>query len=280
LQERDFVLVNLETCLAKDVRPQGLFISDPSYADAMARAGISMVNLANNHIFDGGERGFSQTVEHLERAGISYTGAGKNIEDARLGKTVQLKNVKLLFLGYTQYCNHGFSSIAAEYPGILPLDTQLVIEDVKKARDKADFVFIILHWGLEPSQFVHPRQREIAHSIIDAGVDGIIGHHPHLPQGIEVYKERPILYSLGNFIFGRDDSDWGVDNILAEFIIDQKKIQLVKIYPISGKRQELFQPYLLSNARANLLLNHLKKSSLLLNTKIDINNDVGYIRTE
>jgi poly-gamma-glutamate synthesis protein (capsule biosynthesis protein) len=279
-REKDFVLINLETCLAKDIRPHGLFISDPLYAHAMANAGISMVNLANNHIFDGGKDGFLQTIGHLKKAGILFTGAGKNFEDARLGTTVQLKNTKILFLGYTQYCNNRFSSVAAKYPGILPLDRQLIVEDVKEARDKADFIFVTLHWGIENKQDIHPKQREIAHSIINAGADGIIGHHPHVPQNVEVYKGKPIFYSLGNFIFGQDYTKWGVDNYLAELVIREKRIQEINIFPISGKGYELFQPYLLRNARANLLLGDLQKRSSRFDTKMKIKNNVGCIIME
>lgn len=280
LHKKDFVLVNLDTCLAKHVRPWGLFISDPLYAQAMFDAGISMVNLANNHTFDGGEVGFLQTIEHLKKAGILFTGAGKSFKDARLGTTVQLKNTKILFLGYTQYCNVRFASAAAEYPGILPLDRELIVEDVKEARDKADFVFVTLHWGIENKQNVHPKQREIAHLIINAGADSIIGHHPHVPQGVEIYKGKPIFYSLGNFIFGHDYTKWGVDNYLAELVIREKRIQEINIYPISGKGYELFQPYLLSNARANLLLRDLQKRSLRFDTRIKIKNNVGHITIE
>lgn len=280
LREKDLVIVNIETPLTNHTRPMGLFISAPQYAQAMADVGISMVNLANNHIFDAGEIGFLQTIDHLREAGILYIGAGNNLEDARRGTPVQLKDTKFIFLGYTQFCNSKFSSVAAKYPGILPLDRKLIVEDIERARQEADFVFVVLHWGIENSPNVHPKQVEIAHLLIDSGAAAVIGHHPHVPHGIEIYKKKPILYSLGNFIFGQSDMRWCLDNYLAEIVIDQERIQGIMIYPISGQGQELFQPELLSGARSNSLLFELQTRSAAFNTKIAIQNDVGYIKIQ
>lgn len=279
LKEKDLVLVNLETPLTGHHRVRGLLCSDPAYAQEMKKAGISMVSLANNHIFDAEEVGFLETLVHLEKAGIPFTGAGKDFQDARLGRLVQLDGLSLIFLSYTQFCNSGFASIAAEYPGTLPLDTQLIVEDIQTARPKADFVFVSLHWGYEDQPNVHPRQVEIARALIDAGADGIIGHHPHVPHGIEVYKQRPILYSLGNFIFGQTMEGWS-DNYLAEIVIEHKQIRGIIVYPISGRGRELFQPELLTGARADSLLNELRIKSATFNTGIAIQNHLGFVKIE
>jgi poly-gamma-glutamate synthesis protein (capsule biosynthesis protein) len=279
MQDKDLVLVNLESPLSTHPRVRGFFRSDPGYAQAMKKVGISMVSLANNHIFDAGEIGFLDTLKHLEDAGIPYTGAGRNFQDARLGKPVQLDGVKFLFLNYTQHCNSGFASIAREYPGTLPLDRQLIIKDVKTARSKADFVFVVLHWGYENQPNVHPEQVKIAHAIIDAGADAIIGHHPHVPHGIEIYKQRPIVYSLGNLIFGQAREDWS-DNLLAEVVIDQGRIQGLIVYPISGRGTDLFQPELLGGARADTLLDELRLKSAIFNTGLAIHNHLGYVRID
>jgi poly-gamma-glutamate capsule biosynthesis protein CapA/YwtB (metallophosphatase superfamily) len=281
LKERDLVLVNLETPLTSHRRARGHFLSDPGYAPAMREAGISVVSLANNHIFDGGEIGFLETLDHLRDAGIAYAGAGRDLQDARLGTLLQFNRTKFVFLSYTQFCNANYSSIAADYPGILPMDRGLMVEDVKVARERADLVFVCLHWGFENQPNVHPKQVEIAHSLIDAGADAIIGHHPHIPHGIEVYRRRPILYSLGNFIFGRTRDGWS-DNYLAEIVIDQQRIHIqgVMIYPISGQGQELLQPELLSGARADALLHELQIKSAAFGTGIAIQGHIGYIEIQ
>jgi len=279
MNSKDMVMVNLETPLARKRRCKGFFISDPQYAAAMKDAGISMVSLANNHIFDAGEGGLLDTMKHLDNAGISYTGAGMNLEDARSGKLIKVRGLKFIYLSYTQFCIHKYFSIASsEYPGVLPMDTELMIDDIKKAGENADFVFVCLHWGYENQPSVHMKQVEIAHLLIDAGADAIIGHHPHVPHGIEIYKRRPILYSLGNFIFGWSVINWTNDNILAEIVIDNREIQGVVIYPVSGRKKELFQPELLSGKRADSLLHELQIKSKEFNTGIAIKDHVGYIK--
>lgn len=277
LRQKDFVLGNLETPLSDHKRAYGLFISDPGYAESMANAGISMVNLANNHIFDAGEIGFFQTIEHLAKAGVLYTGAGKDLENARAGAFVRVRDMKIVFLGYTQFCNNRFSSVADRYPGILPMDRQLILEDIHNAREKADLVFVNLHWGIENDPNVHPKQVEIAHFLIDNGADGIIGHHPHVPQGIEIYKKRPVFYSLGNFIFGQGDFRWNTDNYLGEIVIEGKMMRKILLHPISGQGRELFQPGLLKGIRANSLFSELKTRSAVFGTEIVIQNHVGCI---
>jgi poly-gamma-glutamate capsule biosynthesis protein CapA/YwtB (metallophosphatase superfamily) len=276
-KSKDFVLVNLETPLASDCRIYGYFMSRPEYANAMANANISMVNLANNHIFDGGETGFLQTIENLKKAGILYTGAGDNFKNARNGASVKIKETNFIILGYTQYCNSRFASIAKDYPGILPLDVELMIEDIITAKKRADIVLVMLHWGIENQARTHPRAIEIAHSLIDAGADGIIGHHPHVPQEIEVYKNRPIFYSLGNLIHGHYREFLWSDNCLAEFEISKKRIVKIIIYPVSGKNNELFQPYLLTGERAQKVLKETKRKSEMFDTCISIKNDQGII---
>lgn len=279
MKSKDLVVVNLETPLAKNHRCKGFFNSDPQYAVAMKEAGVSLVSLANNHVFDAGENGLLDTMKHLDNAGISYTGAGMNLEDARSGKLITVRGLKFIYLSYTQFCIHKYFSIASsEYPGVLPMDTELMIDDIKKARENADFVFVCLHWGYENQPSVHMKQVEIAHLLIDAGADAIIGHHPHVPHGIEIYKRRPILYSLGNFIFGWGVINWTDDNILAEIVIDSKEIQGLVIYPVSGRKKELFQPELLCGKRADSLLHELQIKSEVFNTGITIKDHVGYIK--
>lgn len=278
LRTKDFVLVNLETPLASGCRPYGYFISTPGYARAMAYAGISMVSLANNHVFDAGEIGYHQTIDNLKSAGVLYTGAGEDIQKARLGAMVEIKQTRFVFLSYTQFCNLRFASMAAEYSGILPLAPEMIIQDIKAAKKRADVVFAVLHWGFENEMTAHPREREIAHLLIDAGADGIIGHHPHVPQEIEIYKNKPIIYSLGNFIFGHNREYLWSDNYLVELEISEKRIREITIHPIAGKGEELFQPYLLSGERAQCVLRDLKGKSAKLGTNVEIQNNYGSIK--
>jgi poly-gamma-glutamate synthesis protein (capsule biosynthesis protein) len=277
---KDVVMVNLETPLAdQKARVTGRFRSDPSYANALAQAGVSIAGVANNHVFDALEEGLLQTIRHLEEAGIAHVGFGRTLDEARTGTEMVIKGTKFRFLAYTQYCNTQFASIAADYPGILPLDRDLIVEDIRRAKKTADLVLVSCHWGLEDQPHVQKRQINYAHEFIDAGADAIIGHHPHVPHGIEVYKERPILYSLGNLVFGCGSDLW-IDNFLAEMIVEDRKIRGLSIYPTSGRGNEIRDPRVLKGARARAALEDIRSKSAPFGTTIAICDDRGYIEID
>jgi poly-gamma-glutamate capsule biosynthesis protein CapA/YwtB (metallophosphatase superfamily) len=276
--EMDLVFVNLETPLSARKRAQGYFISDPAYARAMKDAGIGMVGMANNHVFDAGEPGFLETLEHLSAAGILQTGAGLSMAEARAGRTVTVNGRTLHFLAYTQFCSQRYSSIAGDYPGILPLDPKLMADDVRKARASADLVLVSLHWGQENVPNVHPEQREIAHKLIEAGADCIIGHHPHVPQAIEVHRDRPIIYSLGNFIFGNSPRNGThTDNLLVELHVGERRIDGLVLHPIAGQRFEMFQPYPLEGQRARRLIEDMQIKCFKYGTRVAEKGGKGFI---
>lgn len=276
MREKDLVFANLENPLSDNKRVTGFFRSEPGYGHGMKKSGVSIVSIANNHIFDAGEIGFLDTMKHLDDSGIKHVGGGANLETARRGKALIIKDTKIHFLAYTQFCNSNFTSAANNYPGIMPLDIDLALEDIEKARLESNFVFVSIHWGYENQPNVHPKQVEIAHDFIDAGADCIIGHHSHVPHGIEIYRGRPILYSLGNFIFGYYKSIWG-ENLLAEIVIQDKKISGVLVYPISG-REEQMQPRILNGRESGEVLREIRIKSAVFRTPMAVRDGIGYIR--
>lgn len=278
MRERDVVFANLENPLSDNKRVTGFFRSEPGYAEAIKKSGISIVSLANNHVFDAGEIGFMDTIRHLDEAGIEHVGDGNDLESARAGRTITVNGIKIHFLAYTQFCNSNFTSAANSCSGIMPLDLDLATEDIENARLKNDLVFVSLHWGYENQPNIHPKQIEIARNFIDAGADCIIGHHSHVPHGVEIYRERPILYSLGNFIFGYYKAAWG-ENILAEIAIEGKRISGVLIYPISG-REEQMNPSILEGKDSERVLQEIRIKSAIFKTRMAIEGGIGYIRTQ
>jgi poly-gamma-glutamate capsule biosynthesis protein CapA/YwtB (metallophosphatase superfamily) len=270
-------VLNLETPLSHHSRDQGLFRSDPGYARAMRAAGVSIVNLSNNHIFDAGENGFLDTLRHLSDAGLPYFGVGADRDEARRGTLLERRGTRVLFLSYTQFCNSRFASLAKDSPGLLPLDRQLMVEDVRAGRTRADVVTVSVHWGFENQPNVHPAQVEIAHQLIDAGADAIIGHHPHVPHGIEVYRQRPIVYSLGNFIFAQRCHPVWADNYLAELVVDQGRPRGLIVHPVAGRGARMFQPALLREGAADALLRQVQLRSVPFATRIAVKDGKGYI---
>lgn len=277
LRKKDLVVMNLETPLSDLPRAQGLFKSDPRYAAAIKRAGIGVVNLSNNHIFDAGEQGFYDTLKHLDAAGVVSLGTGKNLEHARRGTVLEKNGTGFALLAYTQFCNSRFASLATDQPGILPLDRRMMIEDIKRAKNTADLVIVSLHWGIENQPNVHPAQVDLAHVLADAGADCIIGHHPHVAHGIEVYRGCPIVYSLGNFIFAQRNHPSWIHNFICELIVADKKLAGLLVRPIASRGGALFQPALLEGAENVAALNRLQIQSLPFGTQMAAAEGAGYL---
>jgi poly-gamma-glutamate synthesis protein (capsule biosynthesis protein) len=279
LKTTDLVFVNLETPLAEEnkCRIVGYFISDPIFTQSLSNAGVKVVSIANNHAWDGDEDGFIETLNNLQKSGIRYVGGGRNLEEARMPVIFNLQGIKIAFLAYSQQFKYNFRSVADDYnPGILPFSVRLVAQDIKRVREKCDFIFVSLHWGIENTSKIHPKAIELAHQIIDAGADAIVGHHSHIPKGIEVYNSKPIFYSLGNFIFGQNRSYW-TNNIIGKLKIKNNRIIAIEIIPISGTGDKIFQPEVLTGKNANMVLRKLKELSAEFATDMVISENRGFI---
>lgn len=166
------------------------FAFDVLSADVLARAGVTHASLANNHAWDQGVQGNKDTKQQLERVGISYFDASQS------ASTSSPYNIVLIGLDDT----------------IAPVDMNSVVQ-VLGSFDAGTHVVAFVHWGDEYELVHNARQEQLAHALVDAGVDAIIGSHPHVVQDIEVYKQAPIFYSLGNFIFDqywKDDVETGL----------------------------------------------------------------------
>ena len=213
----------------KDVVPQGGFteLTTPKHAEALKLGGFDVMSFASNHSLDLGPDIMLETIEVLQKLGIKVIGAGRNIEEARRPAFIESKGTNVAFLAYASVLRSGYNA-GPDRPGCAPMrawthyhqvdyqpgtppqiitfpykdDLEAIIEDIKKVRSQADVLAVSFHWGIH---FYHAEiamyEKEVAHAVIDAGADIILGHHPHLLKGIEIYKGKPIFYSMGNFIF-------------------------------------------------------------------------------
>ena len=280
LKEADIAFANLENPLSERGRLTGVFRGSPALAGAIASAGIDVVSTANNHAMDLGEVGLVDTIESLAAAGIPNVGTGTDLGRATTPAFLERNGIRFAFLAYSMLENSGATGFASlDRSGVAPLDPILVEEDIKAVRDQADYVIVSFHWSREIIRDVHPVARAIAHRTIDAGADVIIGHHPHVPQGVEVYHGGIVLYSLGNFIFGHYSDEW-VDNILARITFTPDVIAQIEILPIAGIGRDLGQPYLIEGERANGLLIDLQARSAALDTLMKIEDGMGVIKPE
>lgn len=274
----DVAFANLEMPLSERARATGAFVGPTAFADALAWAGVDVVSTANNHAFDGEETGLLDTMDALEVAGIGRVGTGRDLEDARRPHIVERNGIRIAFLGYARAINGVGSSGFAQpdQSGVMPLDPLLIREDIRRVRDQVDYVAVSFHWAIENSKDTHPDARAFAHEVIDAGADVILGHHPHVPRGVEVYDGRVIFYSLGNLFFGHGHDYWQ-DGYVARLTMSPEAITGVEIVPIAGRGRDMAQPHPLSGERAETLLREVGELSATLGTDMRIEGDVGVI---
>jgi len=192
----DLTIANLETTLTTTTAriPKAppdrsfWFRGDPSYVGILTAGSVEAVDVANNHSYDYQEAGFLETLATLEEAGIGYFGHG-------YVHYATVRGIRVALLGFNQLGNR------ATGPGLAQL-TKLVVSAVEEHRSTHDLVIVSFHWGKEYEFLPTPDQITLGHRTIDAGADLVIGHHPHVVQGIETYGGKHIVYSLGNFVYG------------------------------------------------------------------------------
>jgi poly-gamma-glutamate synthesis protein (capsule biosynthesis protein) len=203
LRQADIAFGNLECVLAKGgerLPKQFNFRAHPNGAQVLQRAGFDIVSLANNHSWDYGKEGLAEMIGHLERAGVKHVGAGCTLSEAHSLRVITVRGVRVGFLAYLGMFPP-LIPLRAKEPGVAMGYLHLVRRDVAAARKKVDFLIVSLHAGIEGAPRRSPRQQSIARTAVDAGADMVIGHHPHVLQDSEIYRDKPIFYSLGNFIF-------------------------------------------------------------------------------
>ncbi|MGD0275642.1 MAG: CapA family protein [Syntrophales bacterium] len=203
-RQADIGMVNLENpiSLRGEKTPKIFNLRmQPKYLNIFKDAHINVVNCANNHIYDYGQEALLDTMNYLDAAGIKHVGAGENLWAARRPVIVQINGMKVGILAY--YGDGSWYPAQENIPGTAPRRKKFIQEDINKLRinEKVDFVIVNFHWGQEGSNYPSQSQIDFAHYSIDAGADLIIGHHPHVLQGVEKYKNGIIVYSLGNFLF-------------------------------------------------------------------------------
>lgn len=182
---------------------QFTFRLPPEKVSMFQELGIDIVTLANNHALDFGTDALLDTCSTLDDAGILRVGAGANLEEAKKPVFMEAKGRKIGFLGASRVIPESSWNAASKEPGMLTTyDPSLLLEEIKKAREACDYLVIYVHWGIERDERPQEYQRILGQRYIDAGADLVVGSHPHVMQGLEYYKGKPIVYSLGNFVFG------------------------------------------------------------------------------
>lgn len=205
--------INLEGPVSTERPRKGdlIFKFDPAHIDLLLQNNINLVSLANNHTFDQGAKGFKETKDFLNEKKLNWTGHPTNDFEDHVFQT-EVNGLKITVLGL-----HGAT---------IALDITAAVEEVKRLKPLTDVLIVTPHWGVEYRTTNSTTQQSQAHQLIDAGADAIIGHHPHVVQNIEWYNNKPIIYSLGNFIFDQYFSRNTQKGLGVGLIFSPNKVEL------------------------------------------------------
>jgi poly-gamma-glutamate synthesis protein (capsule biosynthesis protein) len=280
LRAADAAWVNLESPLTdisdpypgKDVHFQG----DPRLAAGLADAGIDVVNMANNHAVDQGPAGLLDSIRRVEAAGVKVVGVGRNAAAARQPAIVRTSSGATIgFLGWTDIIWPGYQ--AGSGPGVATArpDMSRVEHAIRELKRRVDYVVVCFHWGVEYTDMPIADQVSEAHAAIDAGADMVIGHHPHVLQGAQIYKGHFIIYSLGDLVFDHYSLATG-QTVLVHAVLSPHgvKVTLIPVYASSNGI-----PTIVTGAAGRAILLHMQQISAPLGTRLTISGDRAYVRS-
>ncbi len=265
LMGSDLVVANLEGTITTNESIAGneyplTFTFDPSVAPMLAREGMTDVSLGNNHSRDFGSDGYDQTRYYLKKNGIRYFGDEINKES--VSYNTKVRGTTIGWVGFNAF---------------VPSKTNEVIDEIRRMKTVSDVVVVMPHWGQEYKLTEGGGQTKLAHAFIDAGADIVIGAHPHVVQPIEIYKNKPIFYSLGNFVFDQYFSkdvtmglsvgvEWQQDELVMRlFVLENKrgKIQLAS----AEKRDEVLHRIAKDSTVSEQFIPQIKAGVIHLKTK-------------
>jgi poly-gamma-glutamate synthesis protein (capsule biosynthesis protein) len=264
LASADAVILNMESPIStKGVAREGkayTFRISPDVVGAMAREGVKAVWLANNHIMDFGEEALYDTINYLDAAGIAHAGAGRNVAAAAAPATLTLSGLKVSLISFSNTFPDSYWA-QRDRPGTFFGAPGPVGRAVKRTlASRGGPVIVSFHWGEELMTEPKEYQEDLARRAVDHGAALVVGHHPHVPQPVEVYKGVPIFYSLGNFAFG--SYSWKVRvGILAVAVFDADgSCSALEIHPILVENHEVnFSPRPLTGTEGKRVFKRLVK---------------------
>lgn len=334
LRAADLTMVNLELPLTTADAPADKAITlraDPNIASSLREKGIDLATVANNHALDYGSEGLAETIEVLRGAGIAAVGGGADLEGAMRPAMLSLSGSRVAVFGLASTLPPGYSA-GPRRPGVAPLkvlsrfridsvtldeqpgmspwvETEAVDRDVSRAcerlaevRAEVDLVVVQIHWGIPNgwcAAFQGPLadyQRPLAHSLVDAGADLVVGHHPHTVHGVERRGRALIAYSLGNFLFHSMAKDGeltlgesyppynleslgtgeALQTVVLEIQVEGGRMKEAGFRP--ARMNDNGEPEFLRGADSQAVLRRLAELSFRLDTPMELSSDRAVIR--
>ena len=242
LKKSDIVFANLEgpvSDVGKDMRNLYSFRMNPLVIPVLKEAGFSVFSVANNHIGDWGQNAYIDTLTRLRENRVFYVGGGLNTSEAETPVIIEKYRIKIGYLGFSDV-GPNWMEVSENRAGLLLASNPRFNEIVQNASKQVDYLIVSFHFGDEYKIKHNARQEYLAHKAIDAGAKIIIGHHPHVTEDTEVYKNGFIAYSLGNFIFDQGFSEETMQGMLLEIKLNRDGNMSVRKNTV--KLNKFFQP--------------------------------------
>ncbi|MCB2213194.1 CapA family protein [bacterium] len=277
--EMDLVVGNLENPVTPVDEPyleKTFYLkAEPGVTQGLYNANIRAVTLANNHILDYGVQGLRDTMAELDGTGIQHFGAGMNKTEALQEAAFEFNGQTVALLGFSATFPEEFWASDTSAGTAFPYEQDL-IRKVDECAAAYDIVVTVFHWGAEKRETPKDYQVDLAHLCIDHGADFVVGHHPHVPQGIEIYKDTPIFYSLGNFAFA-SYSETAKVGLIADITFEDGKVSEARVVPVNVYNVEVrFRPVPLDDQARIEFIHYLDAipSEYITNAKLSINGSV------
>ena len=244
------------------------FRAKPERLNIYHEMGVDLAALANNHVYDFGKDAFLDMLDSFKEYDIPYIGAGHNIDEAKKPYYFIVNGYKIALVNATRAEKNIMTPGATETSeGVFRCyDPTEMINLIKNIRDDTDYIIAIIHFGTEYSHKLEDVQISSARQYIDAGADAVVGHHAHVLQGIEIYKDKPIIYNLGNFIFNEETTDTAI------FSIKLDSNGTMEYYIIPALQKDYYTDILLGSEKQRVIDN-IKSWSI--NAHIDENGKIN-----
>lgn len=235
IDDHDFFVANLECCLTdadEASNKEFTFKVSPKYVSILKDMHIDLVTVANNHSMDFGEKGFLETIDSLNKVGIDYYGGGKDENEATKPYILEINGRKYALISATSvvpnvnwFANTERAGLNSGYYG------NAVCNQIKTIKDKVDKVIVYIHWGVEKDTVSNEDQQTMGRKFVDFGADLVVGTHSHRLQEVEYYKNVPIVYGIGNFIFGSTWTDTELLSVTFDYTEDNNGNTKIKLIP-------------------------------------------------
>jgi poly-gamma-glutamate capsule biosynthesis protein CapA/YwtB (metallophosphatase superfamily) len=276
-ESADLGFVNLECAISSGGSPvpgkEFCFRGPSDSAAALTDGGVDIVSLANNHSKDYGTGAFLDTLAHLKESGVAWCGAGNNAAEAYAPTIMEVRGKKIAFVAFTWVIPDGWPATESNPGCATTTDPDRVAATIRDADSKADYVVASFHWGIELATAPNEAQRRLARLSVDNGADLVLGHHPHVVQGFELYKNRLIAYSLGNYVFS-PPREISSKTLTLVTLLNPDGLVQAKVVPnvISG-----CHPVVLTGDPAASWLGTVAGYSKGLGTTMNISGSLGFI---